>query len=355
MNVTLLQTADAQVYSKMLAITGRTAIDYAAKHNCQYKTHVGVIRGHYPWQATFNRIMLLDAMLRNGETGWVIYLDADSYICSLAFDVREFLADKAGYALIAASSGAEPRMWWNINDGVFALNLDHPRARDIVSAWLEKFMAVSDAELKRAYTWNMISGGQALLQEVLQDGEGLEAVVFVDETASVMNSAHASFVRQVLRAAGNIGYRMNKLREDIAKVFDREGEELLPTTILAADAAACNEEFMRTIYTCLLFREPDPEGYIAALERLSSNSSSYSREITTFLKSEEFASKLPIFLQVFQGTQDFDELIGVLAASRWRREARLKDERKRAEIVVPDRPGRSRLAAWASGVLMKAS
>ena len=333
MSITILQTADAKVYSKMLEITGKTAVEYAGVHHCQYVSHVGIIRGFYPWQATFNRIMLIADMIKTGATGWLLYLDADSYICSLTFDLREYLADKGDYALIAALSGAQPQLWWNINDGVFLLNLDHPKTNDIVASWLEKFMAVPEFDLKRAYTWNMISGGQALLQSVLQEDEGLRDVVYVDEHSKTINSPHAVFVRQVLRAEGNIGFRLNKLREDIAASFDRGKEGGQPVTLLAADAAACNEEFMRAIYTCLFMREPDAIGFVAALERLSTHRTSYAKEISTFLKSDEFATKLPIFLQVFQGSQDFDELIGSLAASRWRREQRLKTEAKEAIAI----------------------
>ena len=334
MTITILQTADAKVYSKMLEITGKTAVEYASAHNCQYVSHVGVVRGFYPWQATFNRIMLIADMIKAGRTGWLLYLDADSYICSLTFDLREYLADKGNCALIAALSGAQPQLWWNINDGVFLLNLDHPKTNGIVSAWHEKFMAVPEFDLKRAYTWNMISGGQALLQSVLQEDDSLRDVVFIDEHSRTINSPHAVFVRQVLRAEGNIGFRLNKLREEIAAAFDHDEDGRQPATLLASDAAACNEEFMRAIYTCLFMREPDAVGYVAALERLANHRTSYAREITTFLKSDEFATKLPIFLQVFQGSQDFDELIGSLAASRWRREQRLKAEASAEPVLA---------------------
>lgn len=301
----------------MLEITGRTVAEYAGRHGCHYERFVGVLRGEHPWQATFNRIMLIERLLRAGTGGWLIYLDADAYVASMCFDLREYLADKSDYALIAAASGAEPVIWWNLNDGVFMLNLEHEKTREIVDKWLERFMAITDAQLKAAYTWNMISGGQAMLQRVLAEGEGYEQAVLVDQYSAIMNSPTAAFVRQVLRAEGSVGYRMNRLRAEIANALGQEDEA--PTQIIVdSDVRACNEEFMRAIYYAILLREPDPSGYAASLERLATNATSYARELTSFLKSDEFGRKLPIFLQVYQGHQDYDELLGHMAASRWR-------------------------------------
>ena len=47
-------------------------------------------------------------MVEAGYNGWVCYMDYDSYIVDINFDLSGYLKDKQGIALIAAHSGVLP-------------------------------------------------------------------------------------------------------------------------------------------------------------------------------------------------------------------------------------------------------
>ena len=70
-------------------------------------------------------------MIAVGNRGWVVYLDADAYVADLGFDLVSYLGDKADVCAVFTRAGASPQ-WWDINDGVFLMNLGNPHARWIV-------------------------------------------------------------------------------------------------------------------------------------------------------------------------------------------------------------------------------
>ena len=78
--IVLLQTSDAHVYAQMLQETARVNKVYCTRHGLEYQGFIGIKRGFHSWQATFNRISLLVELQQAGDTGWVIYLDADAYV-----------------------------------------------------------------------------------------------------------------------------------------------------------------------------------------------------------------------------------------------------------------------------------
>ena len=114
MNVLFMQTADV-TYRPLLELTSQTVTEYCARHQYLYESHLGIVRGYYPWHATYNRIPLLKRLLNAGYSGWVCYLDADAYIADLDFDLTAYLRDKGDFALIAAP-GARAG-WWDVNAG----------------------------------------------------------------------------------------------------------------------------------------------------------------------------------------------------------------------------------------------
>lgn len=195
-----LQTADPKNYRRMLQTTSRTVIEYCGRHNVPLELFFGVCRGHAPWHAAFNRIVLLRRLLNNGFSGWVCYLDADAYIADLGFDLRKFLADKNELALIIAIDNPfEPnRPYWRMNDGVFFINLGHPVGREIVWQWGEELDDRSEL-LKTAAEWSF--GDQALLIDVLRAlPNGPDYVLTLRENPSLINGSAGLFIRQIVRA-----------------------------------------------------------------------------------------------------------------------------------------------------------
>ncbi len=195
--IIVLQTADAEHYAPMLAITATNVREYCRRHGLGYESFVGVKRGFHPWQASFNRIPMLVELIERGFAGWALYLDADAYIQDLDFDLAAYLADKGDRAAIFAMSGVSDAHW-DINDGVALINLGHPLGRAMVYQWAAGFAAHSDDFLREADEWIGPGNDQDLLHRILQRDPAIAGAVLV-EKMSFLNGPHASFIRQQLR------------------------------------------------------------------------------------------------------------------------------------------------------------
>jgi hypothetical protein len=217
-DVLLLQTSDPHVYFDMLCLSARTNREYCRRHALAYQAFIGVKRGFHAWQATYNRIPLLQELVTHGFAGWVLYLDADAYVADLGFDLRAYLADKAGHAAILTPV-APGAAWWDINAGVALFNLASAEARWLVGQWHAAFMAIDDAALRAAGRWDLVRNDQDLLHDILRAHEWLRPHVFLQST-DLINSDSARFVRQVLRAqADGLDARMRIVRRETDRVL----------------------------------------------------------------------------------------------------------------------------------------
>lgn len=215
--VRLLQTADPHRYAPMLAITQPNVAEYARRHGFEYESFVGLKRGAWSWQASFNRIPMLDELVARGEWGWALFLDADAYVRDLDFDLAAYLAHHAGHAAILATSGMTGEQW-DVNSGVILVNLDHALGRKLVRSWAERFAAISDQQLRERREWDHRDDDQDLLQQLLREEPEIAGAVHV-ESMDLLNSAHARFIRQRLRAQfGSLEERMAALRDEVAAV-----------------------------------------------------------------------------------------------------------------------------------------
>ena len=196
--VTFLQTSDPFLYAEMLSHTSRTLRTYCIRHECRYESYIGIKRGDHSWQASFNRLYMLDELIQRGRRGWAIYADADAYIADLTFDIRTFLDEHADKAMIATPSGSSNH-YWDINNGVLIFNLDHAAARFILRRWKAAFEGVTDQKIRGATDWHMGIDDQNMFQEVLRDNPQLQSDFYYSHW-DLINSPHASFIRQYLRA-----------------------------------------------------------------------------------------------------------------------------------------------------------
>lgn len=195
--VLFLQTADADRYAPMLAITATNVREYCRRHGHGYESFLGVKRGFHPWQATFNRIPMLADLVARGFTGWAVYLDADAYIQDLDFDLTAYLADKQDRAAIFATSGVTGEHW-DVNAGVALINLGHPVGRALVERWAAAFAGHDDDLLRASEEWMGAGNDQDLLHKILERDADISDAVLV-EPMSFLNGPHASFIRQHLR------------------------------------------------------------------------------------------------------------------------------------------------------------
>lgn len=212
--IKLFQTADQFKYINIINITEAANKRYCDLHDIAYEKYIGVKRGYYSWQATFNRIIYLREQLVAGYDGWVIYLDADAYIFGQGYDIRELLDRGDGDYYF--SPGGPTRQKWDINAGVFIINLGSTAGRDLVNCWYTHFLRTSEMEVRRASDWGMITDDQARLQEILRTRPDLLQRLAVVPRA-LFNSEQGSFIRQILRAAGSHEQRLHKLRQGVAE------------------------------------------------------------------------------------------------------------------------------------------
>jgi len=247
--IAMLQTSDAERYLPMLQLTSEVNARYCGRHKIDYQQWMGIKRGYHPWHACFNRIVLLKEMIDAGNRNWVFYLDADAFIVDLSFDVRRIIAG-VRKPIIMAASGASQEVW-DVNDGVFLIDLGDDTARDLVLAWYGDFMTTSDELLKIAAEWDgKVASDQPRLQSILQRNERFRnALGTVDR--GVLNHHRGSFVRQILRTnASSLEERTALVRKQVMDVLN--GAPLVPI---------CRDDVIRA-YRFVLRREPENEKVI---------------------------------------------------------------------------------------------
>jgi hypothetical protein len=198
LDMIVFQTADPFRYAPMLSVTAPCAIEFCRRQGFRYESFVGIRRGRWPWQATYNRILLFKDLLDRGHAGWALYLDADAWIHDLDFDLPAYLADRKDCGAILATSGVTDAPW-DVNAGVMFVNFGHPSGRALVEMWSQMFHAISDERLDAARAWLDHDNDQDLLHQILRDYPEIAKHVHV-ESMAVINSRHASFIRQHLRA-----------------------------------------------------------------------------------------------------------------------------------------------------------
>lgn len=234
LDVVVMQTADPFRYAPMLAVTAPLQIEFCRRHGFRYESYVGIRRGPWTWQASFNRVEMLGDLLDGGFTGWAVYLDADAFIHDLDFDLPAYLAGHADRGAILATSGVtgEP---WDVNSGVALVNFAHPQGRRLVEAWRAGFRAISDERLRRERRWIDDDNDQDLLHRMLREDRGIAAATHI-ESMAVLNSAHARFIRQRVRAQfASFEDRLREIAVEVSAAMRAGGLEPPPPAARAAE------------------------------------------------------------------------------------------------------------------------
>lgn len=215
LQVTILQTCDAERYFPLLAC-GRQANEYyAIKNGFCYSAFVGLKRGYFAWQTTFNRIIMLKELAAAGYRGWAFYIDADAYVRDHDFDLRQYLERHKDKSFIGASGGVTGERW-EINAGVFLINLGHPHGLRLIDLWHWHFMATQDEALRVAAEWDDVLNDQTRLYEILQANPYLIEHIHV-ENHTFQDLGDGGFVRQVMRCLDmTLEGRLGEMRKGVA-------------------------------------------------------------------------------------------------------------------------------------------
>lgn len=214
-SVTFIQTADPFNYYPMLVETSKTIISYCEKQGFGYESFIGYKRGgKHSWHATYNRIPMLRELLTRGHTGWVVYMDADAYIADSRFDLKSYLADKASLAAVFTPGANQG--WWDVNAGVFMINLNSDQARKLILRWNEFFDSIPDECFSFDTGWGeSFPEDQNMLQAILQEGHSAEQFYIAQK--EFINSPHSTFIRTYMRShsSGGLRDRLTWIRKDI--------------------------------------------------------------------------------------------------------------------------------------------
>jgi len=223
----------------------------------------------------------------------------DAYIADLSFDIGAYLAERNQYALIAAPSGLTPPRWWDINAGVFAINLGHAKGRELVDLWFEKFMAPPLDVLSAEQVWGDVIDDQAILHDSLNAIDGFEAALLRDEGAHPVFNWDSRFIRQVVRDAAPMWLRIKRIEEAVNQSLAAAGLDTsaLPRREHHGEREEANEEFVEAVYQVMFGRNPDPGGRVSSLAALRNGDRTYRDDLRSCMESPEFKDRLPVLLK----------------------------------------------------------
>jgi hypothetical protein len=197
-DIVLAQSADPVNYFAMLRATSRINRAYCLAHRIHYICHHGIIRGFHPWQASHNRIYILDELLSLGFEGWYLHLDSDAWVNDLSFKLRAYLTKLGlGTSFVFAQGGTSQA--WDVNDGAFLANLAHPDTREVIRAWRASAESASLRHLRAATDWSQGPRDQQMLQDILRAGDARLTAHIHHESFNFFNGIKGSFVRQMLQ------------------------------------------------------------------------------------------------------------------------------------------------------------
>lgn len=318
MNIAMLQTAVGEEYLQLLNVTGRINELYCQISHISYRPFIGIKRGYYPWHATFNRIFMLWEIKDDSYLDWALYLDTDAYVYDLAFRIDEYLVDKTDKCLIIAPGG--PQGPWDVNSGVFFINLKHSLSKHLIDAWQNRFISeFSDDTLKwGAFPWSL-RHDQDLLHDVLGASPKLLEATLIER--SQINYREGRFIRQILRSGRNMSERIEIAKRDVVSSLRNYGRpqtmpsELVPGGILESALAKVKTprldvnpkdltilaEIVTALYRRLLSREINEEDLGRTVNDLYAGRSNFNSLIENLCRSVEFRNNIPRFLSYYIG------------------------------------------------------
>ncbi len=234
MRIKFLQTSDPQKYAALLDVAAPSTRAFCALHGHEYEAYIGMKRGRYPWHATFNRIDLLNEALDAGLDGWIVYLDADSFVVDLKFDLAAYLQQHENAPLIARAVIPEKAPTWNINAGVLIFNMRHPLTARLIKTWKRLFDFWVALGLLRVPPRFAPVNDQILLHWTLRLNPSLiRAIRF--EHPDFINGSHSSFIVQFLRSdVTDFDLRISLIAERVRLAFEAAGIDPAPYSAAAS-------------------------------------------------------------------------------------------------------------------------
>lgn len=224
-NTVIVQTSDGHRYKPMIDATQELHKRYASRHGYDYFRFDGVKRGLKPWHAAFNRVYIIEELIKEGKYDWVLYMDADAVIIDLSKSLSEFLDDR--YSIVACrGSSDDPTVTWNVNNGIIFFNLRHPSTLPIIMLWkamyenhsLEQLAAEAEGVFNDS---SKHINDQDMLCMILYHKFRNAAKVYRGEEHNKFNYL-GPFIQQILRRPGwNTEDRIEDIKEKVKTVEEQ--------------------------------------------------------------------------------------------------------------------------------------
>jgi hypothetical protein len=164
------------------------------------------------------------------------------------------------------------------------LNLGSRTGLSILKRWEAAFASISDEALKSNVSPFTGPEDQVLLHNLLKEDETLWPDIHL-ESPDLINSAHATFIRQNLRSYNSdFDSRQLAIEEAVNAVMSSEA---------ALQEKTQHEKIVSAVYAAVLGRAPDIAGFTAYSKTLEINGveRGLQKMITSLLSSQEYTSR----------------------------------------------------------------
>jgi len=211
MKIRIIQTADhTSGYKELMDVTREVNEAYCAKWGYDYKPYVGIKRGFHPWNATFNRIYLMEEECEKKEVDWVVYLDADCFVYNPDVRLEEIIFEEnnsqMGFIFCKGSSDA----LYDINAGVFFMNVHNRFSSHVIRIWRDYYESILSEEIlyKAVVPWSIHANGfyvqdQTILEHIFRMYQTLGTLhMFLKTYNGVYQNRfnyNGDFIRQLIR------------------------------------------------------------------------------------------------------------------------------------------------------------
>lgn len=205
MKIAILQSCD-ETYAQCLWAAADTHKAYAKRHGYGYHWTIGNL-SPIPETANFNRYYLLRQAIAKQHYDWAVWIDADAIIIDSTIKLESIISRSPDKLVIACRGGNNGES--DINNGIFMLNLRHPRVRELVEYCIQHCERLSCEEggfrcdQHAMQTWLSLNSDQNGHIALLHRYDGDDYNLF---------NYDGTFIRHVLRVHGTLDQRVTELR-----------------------------------------------------------------------------------------------------------------------------------------------
>lgn len=202
--ISILQSSDEH-YERLLLATAGVNRAYAQAHGYAYRCTIGTFTAN-SHTGNFNRYYMLRNDLDAAQNDWALWLDADAIVVDHRVRL-ESIIDRTPEKLIIACRGSE-RGDYDINNGVFLLNLRHSQARELVDCLIRHVEGLPagtrcfNDDQHVMHDWLRGKSDCGARVPMVRCYRGAEYNLF---------NYDGPFIRHVLRDSGDLDQRVNEL------------------------------------------------------------------------------------------------------------------------------------------------